>query len=241
MNEFNAAKLNNPSMVQQTIDFLTGAIIRKEIRPGDKIPTEAELTELLGVSRNTVREAVKILVFMGVLEIRRPEGTFVRTGFSDSLIDPMLYGIILNQGDSYDGLMELREMMEAGVFRLAMEKASDAEIAALEAPLAALREACMERPPVLEKVFQADDSFHDAVNRLGGNKMVVKISNMVRTLTHAMRMDSVDQMLSSGRAAELYEAHERLFQLLQSRDSGGLNRKIRSTYFVDGKPLDNWD
>ncbi len=99
----------------------------------------------------------------------------------------------------------------------------------------------MEHPPVLEKVFQADDSFHDAVNRLGGNKMVVKISNMVRTLTHAMRMDSVDQMLSSGRAAELYEAHERLFQLLQSRDSGGLNRKIRSTYFVDGKPLDNWD
>ena len=74
------------------------------------------------MARNSVREAIKILVFLGVLEIRRPEGTFVCNGFSESMINPMIYGIILNQGDSYDSLMELREMTEAGVLRLAMEK-----------------------------------------------------------------------------------------------------------------------
>ena len=88
-------KINNTSVVQQTIDYLTGAIMRREYVPGSRIPTEMELADLLGVSRNTVREAVKILVFMGVLEIRRPEGTFVCSGFSDSLIDPMIYGLSL--------------------------------------------------------------------------------------------------------------------------------------------------
>ena len=98
-------RVKNPSVVQQVIDSLTEAMIQKELRPGDKIPTETELSESLGVARNSVREAIKILVFLGVLEIRRPEGTFVCNGFSESMINPMIYGIILNQGDSYDSLM----------------------------------------------------------------------------------------------------------------------------------------
>ena len=92
MPEKKANKSSVPSAVQQTINYLTGAIMRREYTPGSKIPTENDLADLVGVSRNTVREAVKILVFMGVLEIRRPEGTFVCSGFSNSLIDPMLSG-----------------------------------------------------------------------------------------------------------------------------------------------------
>ena len=112
MGDLQYSKIKSTSVVEQTISFLTDAIMRRELRPGDKIPTEFELADKLGVSRNTVREAVKTLVFMGVLEIRRPEGTFVRSGFTESLIDPMIYGIILNQDDSFEGLMQLREMIE---------------------------------------------------------------------------------------------------------------------------------
>ena len=236
--EETVAKVNTTSVVQQTIDYLTGAIMRREYTPGSRIPTELELAELLGVSRNTVREAVKILVFMGVLEIRRPEGTFVCSGFSNSMIDPMLYGIILTQGDSYDSLMELREMMEVGVMHIVITKATDEEIASLREPLAALKAACLARKPDLEKVFQMDDAFHQAINELGGNQMVNKISNMVRTLTHAMRRESVDHMLRAGRADELYRAHERIFTTLKNREADNLNHMVRSTYFVNGQALD---
>ena len=238
MQEETVTRVNTTSVVQQTIDYLTGAIMRREYTPGSRIPTELELAELLGVSRNTVREAVKILVFMGVLEIRRPEGTFVCSGFSNSLIDPMLYGIILNQGDSYDSLMELREMMEVGVMHIVITKATDEEIASLREPLAALKAACLAKKPDLEKVVQMDDAFHQAINELGGNQMVNKISNMVRTLTHAMRRESVDHMLRTGRADELYRAHERIFTTLRNRDSENLNHMVRSTYFVNGQALD---
>ena len=60
-------------------------MLNRELRPGDKIPTEAELAESMGVGRNSIREAIKILVYLGVLEIRRAEGTFVCEGFSESM------------------------------------------------------------------------------------------------------------------------------------------------------------
>lgn len=230
-------KINSTSVVEQTINFLTDAIIRRELKPGSKIPTEIELSEKLGVSRNTVREAIKTLIFMGVLEIRRPEGTFVRSGFTESLIDPMVYGIILNQDDSYDSLMELREMTEVGVMRLVIEKASDEEIEKLREPLSALEAACRAEKPDLDTVFNADNAFHEAINELGGNQMVIKISNIVRMLTHAMRYESVDVMIRKGETATLYEVHEKIFNILKNRDENNLNHEIRSTYFVDGQAL----
>ena len=121
-------KINRSSVVQRVIDRLTEAIVSGELKPGDRIPTEMELAEQMGVARNSIREAVKILVYIGVLEIRRADGTFVGDGFSESLIDPMVYGIILNQQNEQE-LNELRTMIESGVMRLAIEKASDKELA----------------------------------------------------------------------------------------------------------------
>ena len=71
----------------------------------------------------------------------------------------MLYGIILNQGDSYDSLMELREMMEVGVMRIVMAKASDEEIERLREPLARLKEACMATSPIWTRFFARTTAF----------------------------------------------------------------------------------
>ena len=109
---------------------------------------------------------------------------------------------------------------------------------AVTRPLAALKAACLAKKPDLEKVVQLDDAFHQAINELGGNQMVNKISNMVRTLTHAMRRESVEHMLRAGRADELYRAHERIFTTLKNREADDLNHMVRSTYFVNGQALD---
>ncbi|HIR97839.1 MAG TPA: FadR family transcriptional regulator [Candidatus Merdisoma faecalis] len=225
-------RVKNPSVVQQVIDSLTEAMIQKELRPGDKIPTENELSESLGVARNSVREAIKILVFLGVLEIRRPEGTFVCNGFSESMINPMIYGIILNQGDSYDSLMELREMTEAGVLRLAMEKQTKEDMEGLSRALAQMKEAFFREPQDLQASFEADNRFHDTIMEMGRNVMVSKINNIVRILTESVRYDTVSGMITSGRADELYEAHERIYQMLCEKDTGNLNECIRGTYFL---------
>ena len=218
--------------VQQITDAFTRELLEGRLRPGDQIPTEVELAEQFGVARNTVREAIKILVAMGVLEIRRPVGTFVCEGFSEPMISPLLYGVILGRGDSYDELMDLREIMEAGTMLTVIRNASDAEIAELSAPLEALRTACLRKRPQVKEVFACDDAFHDAVMALSHNRIVGRIAQTVRTMTHDMRLESVKMMLREGRAEELCLAHEKLFRILSGRDVEGVYRELRSTYFV---------
>ncbi len=224
-------KLNNESVVQRVINCLTDAMINKELRPGDKIPTELELSETLGVGRNSIREAIKILVYLGVLEIRRAEGTFVCEGFTESMIDPMIYGIILDKADSYDNLMELREMMESGVVRLAMTKYTEEDMHNLEEKLSLMKAEIDKGPQNTQATFEADNAFHDAVSSMGHNPLIDKINRVVQMLTWSIRLETVTHMVETGRGQKLYEAHEKIWQMLKERNHSDLNQKIRGTYF----------
>ncbi len=224
-------KVSN-NAVQQIIDAFTDSLTNGSLKPGDQIPTEVELSERFGVARNTVREAIKILVAMGVLEIRRPVGTFVCEAFSETMMNPLLYGIILSRGESYGELMDLREIMETGSMLTVIRNADDREILSLSEPLNALKKACLRAKPSIEDVFQKDDAFHDAINAMTHNRMVERIAATVRTMTYDMRLESVRMMVETGRAEELYLAHEKLFRILKTRDVSGVYNEIMSTYFV---------
>ncbi len=224
-------KINN-NAVQQIIDAFTEQLLVGKLRPGEQIPTEIELSERFGVARNTVREAIKILVAMGVLEIRRPVGTFVCSGFNEPMINPLLYGVILGRGDSYNELMDLREIMETGTMLTAIRNASDEEIATLSRPLVALGQACRRKKPDVEEVFSRDDDFHAAMMAMTHNRILERIAATIRTMTYDMRHESVELMLAKGRSEELYQAHEKLYRILSTRDVDGVYREIRSTYFV---------
>ena len=226
-------RIKSESVVQQIIDSLVEAMIRKELRPGDQIPTEMELAESLGVGRNSVREAIKILVYFGVLEIRRAEGTYVCEGFTETMIDPIIYGIILDKAGSYEYLMELREIMEAGVLKLAMQNAEEEEIKKLRIQLERMRREIELGPDNVDRIFHEDNEFHSIITAMGHNPLVQKIEAVVRTLTHSMRYETVKTMVESGKGRELYKAHAKLLQILENKDESGLNENVRNTYFVE--------
>ena len=179
--------LKSESVVQKVINCLTDAMVSKQLRPGDKIPPEPELASKLGVARSSVREATKILTYLGVLESKRAEGTFVTSGFRDSMIDPMVYGVILNQGDDFKGLMELREMMEVGMLRLAMRKHTEDGMVLLRGKLNAMEALTQAEGDVVSAFFTVDNEFHDAVSALCDNEQAEKINRVVRVRTHAVR------------------------------------------------------
>ena len=115
----------------------------------------------LGVARTSIREATKILTYLGVLESKRSEGTFVTGGFRESMIDPMVYGVILNGARDFDSLMELRELIEVGIMRLAVKKEEPEQLDIIRQKLddfeaAASGEAGAD---IVEASFQADDAF----------------------------------------------------------------------------------
>lgn len=227
--------LKSESVVQRVINCLTDAMVNKELKPGDKLPTEPELAAAFGVARTSVREATKILTYMGVLESRRSEGTFVASGFQESMIDPMVYGIILNQGEDFQSLIELRELTEVGILRLAIKKQSREGLELIRQRLEEFESAAAREGDVLESVFQADNNFHDAVSALCQNSLVDKINRVVRMLTYAVRHDTVETMLTTGRTRELIQAHWKIYEVLSQRREEDLEEIIHNTYFLDAK------
>lgn len=119
--------INSQSVVQSVIDRITEGIIEGELKPGDQIPTEHELSSLLNVSRNTVREAIRILIAYGVLEVRRAEGTFVCDGFSTKMLNLPYTQLILQKEGSYEQLIGLRKIIENGIMLLIKEQGIEKE------------------------------------------------------------------------------------------------------------------
>lgn len=226
-------KVNSESVVQLVINSLTEAMLQRKLRPGDKLPTETELAENFGVGRNSIREAIKILVYLGVLEIRRAEGTFVCEGFSKSMIDPMIYGIILDTADSYENLMELREMMEIGVMQIAMEKYTEKDLAHLVAILQKMKEEVAKGVENVQNVFEADNEFHTVISNMGKNPLVDKINQVVGALTYSIRFETVKKMLQTQREEEFFLAHQLLYETLVERDQEKVKSLVRNTYFEE--------
>lgn len=225
--------LKSESVVQKVINCLTDAMVNKELKPGDKLPTEPELAEAFGVARSSVREATKILAYLGVLESRRAEGTFVAHGFKESMIDPMVYGIILGQGESFRNLMELREMTEVGIIRLACVKRNEEGLAILEEKLNVMIEVIARGGKILEKLFEADNEFHDAVSLLCDNPMADKINRVVRVLTHSVRWETVATIIETGKTDEFIRAHRLIYEVIRDRRLDNLEQIVRDTYFLD--------
>ena len=210
--------LKSESVVQRVINCLTDGMVSGELKPGDKLPTEPELAASLGVAR--------------VLESRRAEGTFVASGFQESMIDPMVYGIILNKGEDFNSLMELRELTEVGILRLAIKKQQPQGLEIIKEKLDAFEQAVAGKGDV-EAAFQVDNDFHDAVSALCQNALVDKINRVVRVLTYAVRRETVAAMIQTGRGQELLAAHRKIYDILCSRNQDDLEEIIHNTYFLD--------
>lgn len=185
------APVSSKSVVQIIIDRLTGAIIEGELKPGDKIPTEPELAEELQVGRNSVREAIRILVAYGVLEIRRPEGTFVCNGFSTQIINPMIYQVILQKEGSYDDLIGCVKLLK-GIMTLLMEQRMSAEsYKAISKSCDKLLKELKREPEDVEKILEADIEFHKKVAEATENSLVMVVHDVIIQLTRASRKKTI--------------------------------------------------
>jgi GntR family transcriptional repressor for pyruvate dehydrogenase complex len=115
---------------QAVSDAVLGLIRSGELKPGMRLPSEPQLVEMTGISRSSVREAVRGLQTMGLLEIRRGKGTFVRSIEPANLVDAQML-LMLDNYQVLNDLIEVREGIEPLIVRLAVERATDDDIAAL--------------------------------------------------------------------------------------------------------------
>ena len=226
----NMAPIEVKSAVDILIDRLTQAIIDGTFKAGEKIPTEPELASIFGVGRNTVREAVRTLVAYGVLEVKRPNGTFVCKEFSPKGINPMIYGLILHDDDAYEELIGLRRVFENGILLLLSEKdISEEQQNVLLGILKKFEEAIREKSS--EACIKTDIEFHNELCTLTENRLIIEINAMITKLTYAFRVKTINEIFENGDEKYLIDTHYNLLKALNSKDIHNLYDAIQDSYF----------
>ena len=224
------SKIGGESVVQQVINKITDAIISGELKPGDRLPPELELIEAMHVSRNTLRAAVQTLRAYGVLEVRRPEGTFVCDSFSPQMINPMIYRVILARQD-YQELIGLRKILDMGISKLVIQQGlSEERTAKLEALYEDLVRELRAKEPDLETIAKADLRFHDGVARATHNELAVTLNDVLQDLTTESLLRSIRRIFDNNDSEYLVRVHRMHLDALERKPGSDIEEALDYSY-----------
>ncbi|MER7109147.1 FadR/GntR family transcriptional regulator [Streptomyces sp. NPDC000229] len=201
------------SLVDAVVEQLRAQLTDGEWAVGDRIPTEHELAEQLGVGRNTVREAVRVLVHAGLLESRQGNGTFVR-----STADPAAVLRTVRAAGALD-VLELRIALETEAARLAAVRRDTHDLLRLRAALATLREEG-------DRDADADLAFHRAVVEATHNAAFTEVYRFFSVQVHESLVESLGDREMP--ALDL-DAHEALVVAIEAGDpdaAGAAGREL---------------
>ena len=121
----------NKKVYEKVIEQIQDSIFRGEFKNGDKLPSERELSEQMGVSRTSIREAIRVMETMGIIESKQGEGNFICSNINKSLIEPLSLLFKLNNG-SWHEVIELRQALELEAVKFASERITKYEAMELE-------------------------------------------------------------------------------------------------------------
>lgn len=172
--------IDRSSVALQLLERIKSALISGELQPGDYLPSETELTQTLGIGKSSVREAIKMLQAIGIVEVKRGQGTVIRKEPGDPLVDPMAFGMILARGMTRD-VLEFRKMFEPAYTIQAMNHASEEDHQHIQAAIDAMDEAIKRG----EQTSRHDAAFHRSILKATHNPMTIRVGETLIQLVEA--------------------------------------------------------
>lgn len=240
MEETALTPIRKVPIVQQVINKITDEIISGRLKPGDKLPTELELMETLGCSRNTVREAMRTLIAYGVVEIRRPEGTFVCNKASKQMLSPRIYQAILGSKEASGDIVAFRRIIETGIYQLLMHRGvSNSEMERLRALNAELDAKILNSQHDILKVVEADMHLHTAIAALTENQLVVAVHDLLAELTWNARFQTIQKIYARGDINYLIDVHAEALRFIEGKSKMTLDELLDYT-FLDWQDAYHW-
>jgi len=209
-------------LVDEVISQLQDQISLGRYTVGSKIPTEPELMQLLGVSRTTVREAVRVLASLGLLEVRQGDGTYVISRSSD--MDSLERR--LRQANIRD-VYEVRRMLEIEIVRLAVQRRTTEDLAAMRASLADKASAWQGEKVDVAAYVAADMNFHNAIASASKNSV---LADLYFTFSAAIRnaLTYLIQDKSAPDYAATWNSHQQLLQAIEAGDAAEAEKWTRA-------------
>ncbi|MDX6504741.1 MAG: GntR family transcriptional regulator, transcriptional repressor for pyruvate dehydrogenase complex [Gaiellaceae bacterium] len=171
------------ALTDEAIEKIKALIVAGEFAPGSRLPRERELADRLGLSRSSLREAVRALTLVGVLETRQGDGTYVTSLDADLLLASTAFVSELASGPSMLELFQVRRILEPAVTALAAARISDEQLDELDRCLEHMAEA-----QGTEAFVAADESFHKVIRDACGNAMLSSLLSVLSGGTVAARI-----------------------------------------------------
>lgn len=170
--------IKRESVVNIVLQKIKDALMRGDLKPGDKLPTENEFSEKLNIGRTTVREAMKMLKALGVIEVRQGDGTYVVDKLNSHSINPLIFSLLVQSGSSTE-LVDLRYLVEVGYTKLAIKKMSDEDLKKLRRIVDDHKKAINKGEDDLGKY---ETAFHYLILESTHNPFVIEIGKTVLKL-----------------------------------------------------------
>jgi GntR family transcriptional repressor for pyruvate dehydrogenase complex len=204
---------------EQVAEQIRRLISSGALKAGDLLPPERELAEKLGVGRSSIRDAVRTLEVMGILEPRQGHGTVVRDLNADALVVP-LASVLQHRRDLVSELLDVRRMIEPGLAARAAKNASAEEIAHME-DVIRRHEAKLRRG---ESAVDEDTQFHYAIALAARNSVVLRVLDVLMDLLRESRSRSLQV---PGRPRRSFDGHRRILRAIQRRDAKAAETAVR--------------
>lgn len=188
---------------------LLAYLLSGRIAPGERIPSERKLAETLGVGRSIVREALKSLVVLGLIEVRQGDGTYLKRADSELLPQAIEWGLLLGAKRITD-LVEARHHLEVLLAGLAAERRDDANLVNMRRDVAA-----MKRSKNPSEFVEADIAFHYEVAAAAGNESLLQIMKSIRAL---LQVWITRVMQAPGSPKPTYAEHAAVLEAIEQGD-----------------------
>ncbi|MFC1715425.1 FadR/GntR family transcriptional regulator [Candidatus Poribacteria bacterium] len=203
-------KLQRPLISKLIQDYIRDYIVKNALHSGDALPVQGQIAKDLGVSLGSVREAVRSLESLGLLEVRHGDGLYVRGMNFDALLQILLYSVMLEPYTLLD-LLQVREMLEISTIPKVVQQIQEKDLEACRQILDDWRAEVAAGLPGIEK----DQLFHQTLYRSVGNKL---LSSLVHIFWLAYRNAEERTIPVKSSRQSVLKYHFEIFEAVEARD-----------------------
>lgn len=215
-------KIRDKKVYEKVIEYIDSQVNQGLLKKGDKIPPERQLVEILGISRNATREALKILTIVGLLERRQGDGTYIRESFDECFSEPMSIAFLLSE-NRRDEVFEFRNMVEVEIATLAAERITKSELQALTDCYQNLVNAVDE----VESV-KYDKLFHYIIAKASKNLIIISSYNAMSQMMDLFIHDIREEAFQGSGEDFVSSIHKEVFESIYAKDSPRARKAMKS-------------
>jgi len=206
------APIKKINVAEQAINKIYELVKEKNLKEGDKLPPERELVKILEISRSSLREAIRALEMIGVINVTQGRGMVIESSkISNSIIKPLAFSIILNK-NTFLELFEARKLIEVECAGLAAERVTTPELKKVKE----IYNQLIKHQHNREKSIKYEIKLHEEITEIAKNNILGDILSSIKKLLRESRDTTVP---SQGVTLKTINFHEKLIQVFEAKDA----------------------